>query len=341
MSDPDFQPRTPFPGTWVPTGNVPADFAPEHNDTGTAADSDCDFREYSWTFGGNAAYFQNVFGAELHTTLDLNGKVVGISVRSDDNATVTIEGVGSVSSMLNHPDSGTFFKTDGSAYSGSFPLHITYNSIGGPWFLEVKIRVMDPFETSPPVEECSCDGSCGTIIDSNMTPIRFIGTKSSFEEAMIALLWRRLKYVYLVYSLVGAGILSTLVVIPIVNETPLYSMVFLFCVVFFFIWKGMPKTSKKISKILTNKIWGALPSGKIYLELDEEKGLKKVFSETDKPVKLKEKPILTKLECVCGHTVIFCNVGKRKNQIWFVADEDVTDFLNSWMKTRNLLCHEL
>ncbi|MCR5183935.1 MAG: hypothetical protein K6B46_04455, partial [Opitutales bacterium] len=67
MSDPDFQPRTPFPGTWVPTGNIPAGFAPEHNDTGAAADSDCDFREYSWTFDGNAAYFQNVFSAVVGT----------------------------------------------------------------------------------------------------------------------------------------------------------------------------------------------------------------------------------------------------------------------------------
>ncbi|MCR5183872.1 MAG: hypothetical protein K6B46_04135, partial [Opitutales bacterium] len=171
--DPSLEQLTPFPGTWVPTGNVPADFAPVTDDTGAAADSDCDFREYSWTFGGNAPYFQNVFSANLHTTLDLNGKVVGISVKSDDNATVTIEGVGSVASTLNHPASRTFFKTDGSAYSGSFPLHITYNSIGGPWFLEVKIRVMDPFETFPPVEECSCDGSCGMASSARNGSIDF------------------------------------------------------------------------------------------------------------------------------------------------------------------------
>lgn len=172
-----------------------------------------------------------------------------------------------------------------------------------------------------------------------MVTLRFLGTKTACEEVMIHLCWERFKLWWIVYSVIGSGGITVLMAM-FVDDSPLYSFVFCFAVIFYFIRKGMPKTSARCTKIIVNRAWKSLPSGKTYLELDEEKGLKKVFSETDKPIESKEKPIFTKVECVRGHTVIFCNVGKRKDQIWFVADEDVTDFLNSWMKARNLLCHE-
>ena len=153
---------TPAPGEWVTSGDVPADFDPVSRDSGVMTDSDCTYREYSWSFSGTAPYGKNIFSATLNTSIELSGQVIGVAVSSDDNATVTLGEFTPVKSYLNRPASECFFKEDGTAYSGSFPLSVTYDTIGGPWFINVRIRVAVPKEDLPPVKECLCKfGGCG------------------------------------------------------------------------------------------------------------------------------------------------------------------------------------
>ena len=162
------------PGEWVPSGDVPADFKPTSRDSLVKEDSDCTYREYSWSFGGTAPYHQKIFSATLNTSIELNGQVIGIHVSSDDNATVTLGEFPSVSSQLNSPASDCFFKEDGTHYSGSFPLSVTYNTVGGPWFINVRVRVATPKETLSPIGECLCKyGGCGMSATTNNGSVDF------------------------------------------------------------------------------------------------------------------------------------------------------------------------
>ena len=149
------------PGEWVTSGDVPADFNP----TGSVVsgkDSDCTYTEYSWRFGGTAPGHQKKFLATLNTSIALEGQVIGIAVSSDDDATVTLGEFTPVKSYLNLPASDCFFKEDGTFYSGSFPLSISYETIGGPWFINVRIRVATPLEPVATNKECLCKfGGCG------------------------------------------------------------------------------------------------------------------------------------------------------------------------------------
>ncbi len=163
----------PAPGEWTTTGDVPAGFNPTSS-VSSGGDSDCSYTEYSWSFGGTAPFFENVFSATLNTQITLNGQVVGIAVSSDDNATVSIAGIGGASSTLHNSGSACFFKTDGSSYSGAFSLHITFNTIGGPWGLNVRIRAATPKEPVPAEEECLCKyGACGMASSARSGSVDF------------------------------------------------------------------------------------------------------------------------------------------------------------------------
>ncbi len=163
----------PAPGEWTTTGDVPAGFNPTSS-VSSGGDSDCFYTEYSWSFGGTAPFFENVFSATLDTQITLNGQVVGIAVSSDDNATVSIAGIGGASSTLHKSGSACFFKTDGSSYSGAFSLHISFNTIGGPWGLNVRIRAATPKEPVPAEEECLCKyGACGMASSARSGSVDF------------------------------------------------------------------------------------------------------------------------------------------------------------------------
>jgi|GEM_PF-438168 len=158
------------PGEWTTSGDVPANFNPTSSDTGNTklTDSDTAYREYTWSFGGTAPFFEKIFSATLNAELELSGKNVSIYVRSDDNATVTIDGIGSISSSLHRPASETYFNGDGSPFEGKFPVSISYNTIGGPWNLYVCVRVFDKLPP-PPKNECMCTtGVCplSTILNN-------------------------------------------------------------------------------------------------------------------------------------------------------------------------------
>ena len=145
------------PGEWTTSGDVPANFNPTSSDTGNTklTDSDTAYREYTWSFGGTAPGHQKIFSATLNAELELSGKNVSIYVRSDDNATVTIDGIGSISSSLHRPASETYFNGDGSPFEGKFPVSISYDTIGGPWNLYVCVRVFNELSL-PPETECMC-----------------------------------------------------------------------------------------------------------------------------------------------------------------------------------------
>lgn len=151
---------TPASGTWVTEGDVPADFNPTSYDSGALENSDCAYREYGWSFGGTAAGHTKIFSATLNASIELSGKVIGISVSSDDNATVTLGSFAPVKSSLGKPASGCFFNDDGAPYSGSFPLSVEYDTVGGPWSINVIIRVATPKDPVPAERECPC-GSDG------------------------------------------------------------------------------------------------------------------------------------------------------------------------------------
>ena len=172
-----------------------------------------------------------------------------------------------------------------------------------------------------------------------MESIRFFGTKQSLEDVWITLRWSRVKHAYFLYSVIGAGVLSGTLLLC-VKDSEWYSGGFIFFIVFFLLWKGMPGVSRQCAKIEVQRIWKKFPDEKMYVNLDDKDGLKKGFLNSMYIDESNEQVILTKVETVDGHSVIFCNVGKQKNQVWFVADQDSTEFLSSWLAARGFLTDE-
>lgn len=155
----------------------------------------------------------------------------------------------------------------------------------------------------------------------------------------IALRWSRIKYTYFFYCVISAVVLSSAMFLC-VEDSEWYSGIVMFFIVLFVLWKRMPIVSRRCAKIEVRRAWEKFPDEKMYIDLDEKVGLKKGFLNSMSFEESDVQAILTKVETVNGHTVIFCNAGKQKNQVWFVADHDFTEFLNSWLSARGFLNHE-
>lgn len=169
--------------------------------------------------------------------------------------------------------------------------------------------------------------------------IRILGSKQSFESTWITIRWSRIKYTYFFYCVISAVVLSS-VIFFCVEDAELYSGFVVFFIILFILWKRMPIVSRRCARIEVRRAWEKFPNEKMYVELDERVGLKKGFLNSMSSDESNGQAILTKVETINGHTVIFCNVGKQKNQVWFVADHDFTEFLNLWLSVRGFLNHE-
>lgn len=169
--------------------------------------------------------------------------------------------------------------------------------------------------------------------------IRILGSKQTVESVWITLRWSRIKRVYFFYSVISAIVFSGAMFLC-VEDPEWYSGVFLFFIILFVLWKRVPSVSRRCAMIEVRRAWEKFPNEKMYVVLDEKVGLKKGFLNSMSFDESNEQAILTKVETVNAHTVIFCNVGKQKNQVWFVADLDFTEFLNSWLSVRGFLNHE-
>ncbi|MGN0860570.1 MAG: hypothetical protein ACI4P3_01565, partial [Candidatus Spyradosoma sp.] len=125
----------------------------------TGTDSDRSYTEYKWGFSGTAPYNENAFTQRIEGEILAEGNLITIAVASDDTATVSIAGIGSASSSLGSPGSASFFKSDGSKFSGRYAVTIDFETIGGPWMLDARVSVSDAVEL-PPKQTCECSGTC-------------------------------------------------------------------------------------------------------------------------------------------------------------------------------------
>ncbi|MBR5621837.1 MAG: hypothetical protein IKW49_01480 [Opitutales bacterium] len=97
-----------------------------------------EYASYSSGFSGNAEYFTYPFTMTTTFTLDCEGvNQVVLSIRSDDNASISVLGA-TCSSTLHTPGSMVIEVPNGTT---SFPVTVTYENIGGPYALDFSIKL--------------------------------------------------------------------------------------------------------------------------------------------------------------------------------------------------------